>query len=143
MLYHRFPRSKFILLERNEDDWYRSMCRHSRGDVIGAAVGHCKVYRREQEYFGLLDRGLIDEVSENALGTRKIMKLENMGEHYKAIYRIHNREVKEFFRQHDQKRLFAGHLEDPDKWQKLGRFLGVAVQQGYDAHENKSRSTAR
>lgn len=99
---------------------------------------HCKTYRREHEYYDLLDRGLIDEITENSLGTRKAMKLTDMGQHYKAIYWLHNREVKEFFQRHDQSRLFAGYLEDPGKWQKLGEFLGVDVRPNYDAHENKT-----
>ena len=138
VLYHRFPKAKFILLERDSDAWYKSMCSHSHGDVIGTALGHCKTYRREHEYYDLLDRGLIDEITENSLGTRKAMKLTDMGQHYKAIYWLHNREVKEFFQRHDQSRLFAGYLEDPGKWQKLGEFLGVDVRPNYDAHENKT-----
>ena len=138
VLYHRFPNSKFILMERDEDAWYKSMCSLFGGDIIGTALNHCKIYRREDEYYDLLDRGMINEISENTHGTRKIMKLTDKGQHYKALYKLHNREVKDFFKRHDETRLFVCNLEDPAKWQKLGEFLRIDVESSYDSHENKT-----
>jgi hypothetical protein len=115
------------------------MCSHSGGDVIGTAWGHCQTYRREKEYYDLLDRGMIDEITENTIHTHKYMKLTDMGDHYKFLYRLHNREVKDFFKRHSKERLYAGRLEDPNKWQELGRFMGIAVKEGYDAHQNKTK----
>jgi hypothetical protein len=35
--------------------------------------------------------------------------------------------------------LYVGRLEDPDKWQKMGEFLGVDVPESYTSHENRSK----
>jgi hypothetical protein len=96
------------------------------------------VYRRELEYFELLHSGKIDEGTENQIHSKKIMKLVGHAEHYKDVYRLHNLEVEDFFRRHSPMSLHVGSLEDPNKWQKLGKFLGVAVPGDYESHENAS-----
>lgn len=138
VLYHRFPSSKFILFERNEDDWFWSMINHSGEDVIGRAKNYCKIYRRELEYFGLLEKGKIDESVENDRNASKTMKITGHAKKYKDIYRLHNIEVKDFFQRHDPAALHVGQLEDPHKWEKLGDFLGLEVPAGYSVHANQS-----
>lgn len=138
ILFHRFPKSKFILFTRDPDAWFQSMVKHSRGNIIGRSRGHCKVYRRELEYFELLHYGEIDENIENQIHSEKTLKLASYAEHYKDIYRLHNMEVQDFFRRHAPGSLHIGQLEDPDKWKKLGEFLGVEVPQGYNCHEGAS-----
>lgn len=59
VLYHRFPNSKFVLFTRDPDSWFRSMIKHSGGNVLGQPIVHCKNYRRETEYFQLLSQGKI------------------------------------------------------------------------------------
>jgi hypothetical protein len=54
VLFQRFPNAKFILFTRDPDAWFESMVKHSGGNIIGRSKIHCKVYRREQEYFDLL-----------------------------------------------------------------------------------------
>ena len=61
ILFNRFPRAKFVLFTREPDSWFLSMLRHSGGDVIGHSRIHCKVYRRELEYFELVRGGVLDE----------------------------------------------------------------------------------
>ncbi len=139
VLYHRFPNAKFVLFMRDADAWYKSMVKHSGGDVLGRADTHCKTYRRELEYFDLLNSGRIDTKTENALGTEKIMKITNQAEHYKDIYHLHSVEVQDFFARFSPDALFVGSLEDPEKWHKLGKFLGVQVPDDYNSHENNSR----
>jgi hypothetical protein len=139
MLFHRFPNSKFILLTRDPDAWFQSMLKHSRGNIIGKARIHCKVYRRELEYFDLLRSGAIDEEVENQLFSEKKMKIIGHAEHYKSIYLRHNIEVQDFFRRHAPEALYVGSLEDPEKWNKLGRFLNIEVPVNYESHENKSK----
>ena len=139
VLYHRFPNAKFVLFTRDPDAWYKSMVSHSGGDILGRAKTHCKVYRRETEYFDLLDAGKIDETTENRIHSQKHMKLTDMAEHYKEIYRLHAREATEFFQEFAPDALHVGRLEDPEKWQKLSEFLGVDVPAGYDSVENASK----
>lgn len=137
-LFHRFPTARFVLFTRDPDSWFKSMLKHSGGNIVGMTNIHCKIYRREREYFELLHSGKIVEAVENQVHSAKAMKLEGHGEHYKAIYRLHNTEVQDFFRRHSPQSLHVGTLEDPDKWDKLGEFLGVGVPKGYACHENAS-----
>lgn len=141
ILSNRFPKAKFILFTRDPDAWFESMVKHSGGDVVGISRIHCKIYRRELEYFELLHSGTIDETTENQIHSKKIMKLLGHAEHYKNVYRLHNIEVQDFFRRRSPVSLHVGALEDPKKWQKLGKFLGVKVPEGYESHENASDCT--
>ena len=75
---------------------------------------------------------------ENKVESPKTMKITDRAEHYKAIYRLHNLDVQDFFRLHRPDALHVGTLEDPDKWKKLGAFLGLEIPDGYDSHENRS-----
>jgi hypothetical protein len=143
VLFHQFPDAKFILFTRDEDAWFQSMVRHSNGSVIGKSRIHCKVYGRELEYFELLKSGKIDESVENQFHTEKTLKLDGYAEHYKNVYRLHNLEVQDFFKRHAPEALHVGQLEDPEKWQKLGRFLGLAVPADYANRENVSSENAQ
>jgi len=138
ILFWRFPKAKFILFTRDSDAWFESMVRHSEGNVIGRTKIHCKIYRRELEYFDLLHSGVIDEKVENQRQSEKTMKIVEHSGHYKDIYRLHNTEIADFFRRHAPEALHIGRLEDPDKWLKLGKFLGVEVPENYESQENKS-----
>lgn len=141
ILFNRFPNSKFILFTRDPDAWFQSMVAHSRGNVIGGTRGHCKVYRRELEYYDLLHSGEIDEEIENQSSSEKKMKITGHAEHYKEVYRLHNTEVQDFFERHAPEALYVGKLEDPDKWVKLGIFLGIEVPKNYTSHENATKAT--
>jgi len=114
------------------------MCSHSEGDVVGASILHTKVYRREEEYYRLLDASAFDPDVENLPHTRKVMKLTDMQKHYVSLYIQRNREVKEFFAEHNPQALFTANLEDKDKWVRLGAFLGFEVSPDYSAHANRS-----
>ena len=138
VLFNRFPNAKFILFMRDPDAWFQSMVKHSRGNILDRSRVHCKIYRRELEYLDLLHSGKIDEKIENEIYSEKVMKLPGHAEHYKNIYRLHNLEVQDFFQRHAPDSLHVGRLEDPDKWRKLGEFLGIEVPAGYTCHRNAS-----
>lgn len=139
ILFHRFPGSKFILLTRDPDRWVKSMLRHSQGHVIGWTKVHCKIYRREKEYFELIRSGAIDEKHENRLTSPKTMTITGHEDQYKDIYRLHNTEVQDFFARNSPESLHVGRLEDPRKWVRIGEFLELDVPWDYDAHENRSK----
>ncbi|WP_459922178.1 sulfotransferase [Desulfatiferula olefinivorans] len=139
ILYHRFDHAKFILFSRDPDDWFRSMCVKFGGYVPGGCRIHSKIYHREKEFYTLRDQGVITPEDEDKFQGEKKMRLDGLADHYKWYYELHNREVRDFFRRHDPSALFDGDLYDPDKWRKLGRFLGVHVPAGYECHENRSR----
>lgn len=139
VLYHRFPRSKFILFTRDSDAWFKSMINHNKGSTIGWGRVHCKAYGRISEYLDLLNTGRIEDRIENSLQYESKMKIIDHDEHYKKIYHLHATEVKDFFLRHDPKALFVGSLEDPDKWQKLGNFLEIDVPDNYECHLNATQ----
>lgn len=141
VLFYRFPNSRFILFHRDPDAWFRSMLNHSKGELImgnmpGAVRIHTKIYRRELEYYDLVQSGAIDE--ENRLDSEKKMRIAGRAAHYLEAYRLHLIEVQDFFRRHSLQALFVGRLEDPEKWRKLGLFLGLDVPADYDSRENVS-----
>jgi hypothetical protein len=138
VLYHRFPGAKFVLFTRDPDAWFASMVSHSGGVAIGDNRVHSRIYRRELEFHALLAAGRIDDIDYDPERVDRMMDLDSMGEHYKAIYRLHNLEVAEFFQARAPESLHCGMLEDPNKWQKLASFLGVEIAPGYRVHANAS-----
>lgn len=137
VLYRRFPDAKFILLERDPEAWFRSMQNHfGRYDRLSRI--HVTIYDREQEYLKLLAAGKSDQASESRPDPLKTMNFRSQADHYKKLYQDHTREVRCFFRRHSSEALYVGRLEDPDKWQKIGCFLGLDVFEGYDSHVNKT-----
>lgn len=135
ILYHRFPRSKFILFERDADKWFDSMISHSGGKSLGNTYRHSRIYRRENEFYKLGLKTLYSREIDNLLPLTEAERT-----HYTSLYILRNKEIKEFFKEHDNKRLFCCRLEDPDKWQKLGRYLNLKISSDYQVHANRSKS---
>lgn len=140
ILFHRFHGAKFILFKRNPERWFQSMITHSNGDILGDSLSHCKVYRREHEYYELIKTLEFSEEVENRTFGPKTMKLRGHDEQYISLYNLHQMEVQQFFARHDPSALFFCDLEDPMKWVKLGNFLGIQVAGNYEVHENSSKA---
>ncbi|MEM7086976.1 MAG: sulfotransferase [Bacteroidota bacterium] len=136
VLYHRFPNSKFILMVRDENKWFQSMLKHSKGKTLGNTRIHCKLYRREQEFYNHMENDPNFKPSTDFLDN--LMSLEGMDEHYKSIYRIRNKEIQLFFENKDKNRFICLSLEDSEKWKKLGAFMGIEVPDGFEVHSNES-----
>jgi hypothetical protein len=137
VLYWRFPDSKFVLMTRDSDKWFDSMVKHSGGKTPGNTRRHCKVYQRENEFYRRLDDNPAFKPHDWEIDN--LLSLDGMDEHYKTLYDIHNRQVVEFFDEFSPKSLFVGKLEDPQKWQKMGKFFGLAVPADFEIHANKSK----
>jgi hypothetical protein len=135
ILYHRFPQSKFILLHRDPDKWFASMLSHSSTRTLGNTKRHCKVYRREHDLKFFVENHPHIHVSETK--SDNLLSMKGKDEHYKSLYIMHNSEVHDFFKLHSPESLFSCRLEDPEKWIKLGDFLGVDAS-NYHTHQNKS-----
>jgi hypothetical protein len=135
VLYHRFPKSKFILLERDADKWFDSMVSHSKGKTPGVTHIHCTQYQRLKEFHeaGPADKNFYTGTVDNLLPLG-----EEQREHYTSFYKIRNKEVKLFFQHHDIRRLFHARLEDNELWHKMGQFFGITVDSAYKVHLNKS-----
>ncbi len=137
VLYHRFPGSKFILFTRDKDAWFDSMVSHSKGKVLGNTKRHCKIYRREDDFYRLKESQGLDDYNEKKIDN--LLSLEGHREHYTSIYHRRNEEIKEFFSDKDSSCFFICTLEDPEKWKKLGAFMEIEIPEGFDVHANKSK----
>lgn len=134
VLFHRFPNSKFVLMERDVDRWVESMMNHSNGKSLGNSYRHSKLYRREKEYYNLIKK------NDNPYSSDydNLLELnESHRDHYKNIYQLQIREIKEFFNQFGNERLVYIKLEDQKKWKKLGDYFGFNVSDNYNIHVNK------
>lgn len=136
IIYHRFPESKFILVERDANKWFDSMVNHSGGKSLGNTHRHAKLYGRMPEYHNISDGSVnaYTEVVDNLLDIK-----ESHRHQYKMVYKSHNTEVKKFFDFHSPKSLFTGKLEDKHLWQKLGRHFAIDVPKGYTVHKNPTK----
>ncbi len=135
VLFYRFPNSKFILLERDADKWFDSMVSHSQGKSLGNTYIHSKIYRREDDFYNLKNTStpFYNFKMDNSLPLN-----ESYREHYKHIYKLRIREIKEFFKHFGEDRLFYTSLENPNKWLEMGTFFEIEVSKQYDVHANKT-----
>ncbi len=115
----RFQEAKFILLERDPDAWFDSLCRHSGGRNPGWSDIHARIYDREDELRDILVANPSFKPEDWGL-----LSLVGHREHYTRLYRRHTEAVRAFFKS-DPARLFLGRLEDPDVFPKICDFVGV------------------
>lgn len=137
VLYHRFPNSKFILLTRNQDTWFESMLKHSNGKTLGNTRLHCKIYRRELDFFDLFPEQN-DRLEYNNKKIDNLLNLKGYDKHYKEIYKIQNQDIKDFFTKYAPEAFFTCGLEDPQKWNKLAAFMNINIPDNFEVHENRS-----
>lgn len=136
ILNHRFPGAKFILFTRPSEEWFASMVNHSGGKNPGNTFRHCKIYQRMNEFWDRLDNDKSFNPTLNE--TDNLLNLQGKDNHYRKIYENYNREVIEFFKNQNKGELFVCSLKDKKKWQKLGNFLKIKVNNNYNVHANKS-----
>jgi len=137
VLYHRFPNTKFILFTRDSEKWFNSMLNHSGGLILGNTKRHCKVYRREKDYYNLLNEK--ERLTYNEKQIDNLLSLEGYKEHYIKLYELRNREIIDFFNKINPNSLFTCQLEDDNKWRKLGEFMNIEIPQNFSVHANKSK----
>ncbi len=137
VLFHRFPGSKFILLTRDSEAWFNSMLSHSKGKTLGNTKRHCKVYRREQDFYNLFNNDR-DVLNYDDKKIDNLLPLEGYRDHYINLYELRNKEIVDFFNRNSPESLFHVRLEDEEKWDKLGEFMKIDIPQGFTMHANKS-----
>lgn len=138
VLYHRFPKAKFILFTRDADAWFDSMVSHSKGKTLGNTFRHCNIYLREKEYYNFIG----DKHDYNNDNIDNLLPIsEDLREHYKEIYINRNRQAIDFFAAKDptNSRFIHLTLEQKDKWQKLGEYFKLKVDNQLQIHSNKSK----
>ncbi|HYG52244.1 MAG TPA: sulfotransferase [Flavobacteriales bacterium] len=136
-LFYHFPDSKFILFERDANDWFNSMISHSKGMTIGNTFRHCTIYNRETEYYAFMGE---KHSYENGAMDNLLPIPETMRQHYVDIYLNRNRQAVDFFAAKDpgSNRFIRLDLEDKNKWSKLGKYFGLRVPEGMEVHSNKT-----
>lgn len=132
----RYPEAKFILLERDPDDWFDSMCHHSGGKNPGWSDIHARIYGREPE----LQQLLADQpnLQADAWGLLSIVEHRD---HYTRLYRQHGDAVRAFFQATPQ-RLFQGRLDDPTVFSRLRDFVGLAANPAIAVPRSNVRTPA-
>lgn len=134
-LYHRFPKAKFILLQRDANKWFDSMVSHSNGKTLGNTFIHSLNYGRKQDFLDLKLDVNPYEFSE----LDNLLPLdENYRKHYTEFYNFRNKDVLNFFNANDSSRLITTALEDTNKWNVIADFFGIKISENYDVHVNQS-----
>lgn len=115
----RFPEARFVLLTRDPDDWFDSLCHHSAGLNPAWTDVHARIYNRENDLLALLREQ--PEVNPVESG---LLSVIDHREHYKKMYQQHTVSVIEAFA-NESERLFCGRLDDPSSFYQLCDFVGV------------------
>lgn len=118
----RFPESKFILTIRDEDDWLQS-CEH--------------LFTEKRGDFGFDKSERIKEMHHALYGTNHFD-----AEVFRAAFRRHNREVKEYFSNRCDDLLIID-IGQEDKWTPLCSFLGADHPEQPFPHKHSSGLLAR
>lgn len=132
VLYHRFPKAKFILFYRDSNKWFNSMLSHPEIKTLTNTYIHCKIYRKLDIYYSKIDSD--PNFKPDVFDEKNHIPFEQMRDHYIRVYEEYNREVKEYFNKYAPKNLFIADLEDKEKWKKLSNFLKVKSVENYNVH---------
>ena len=138
VLYHQFPKSKFVLFTRDPDKWFDSMMSHSNGKTLGNTFRHCYLYGRETEFYESF-QGEIDFLSSEIDNLLPLS--EEHREKYIETYVNRNYHAIQFFNAIDplNERFIHCELEDQNKWSLLADFFDIEISENYDVHANKSK----
>ena len=132
---NRFPNAKFILMIRDSDAWFKSMMAHFN-EYGGFGSVHAMEYQRTEYYHSYLNsnRSLIRNEFPFEIKPAD-------SEHYTDLYNKRNEEIVQLFNHLGKSnQLIQVHLEDPQKWLKIGDFLDINVELDYDIIANKKSS---
>lgn len=137
VLVPRFPDARFVLITRDTDAWWRSLCAHSNGRSPGHTELHAKIYGREAEF----DRMVAAAPSRHAVNWQGF-SLEGMRDHYVACYERHAAGAEAYFAETAPERFLHVRLEDPEKFRKVAVFLGFPDGTYADVHANAIASVS-
>lgn len=131
VLFQRLPNAKFVLVERDADQWFNSMVSHSKGKTLGNTHVHATIYQRMNDFYSLK----LNQVKNNISQVDNLLPLdESHREHYTKIYKLRNLEVIKYFELYGKNRIVRVKLEDKDKWQSIGAYFNINVDKDYDVH---------
>ena len=119
VLAERFPTARFILLTRDVNDWFDSLCHHSGGVNPGPTNIHARIYKREHHLQALIEADPNCDPMESGL-----LSVIDYEDHYISAYLQHNQSVCDFFASSPD-RLFCGCLDSPQSLVDLCYFAGI------------------
>ncbi|MCX5946925.1 MAG: sulfotransferase [Cyanobacteria bacterium] len=119
VLAERFPTARYILLSRDVNDWFDSLCHHSGGLNPGPTKIHARIYKREHHVQALIDKD--PHCDPMQPGLLSVLGHES---HYKSVYLQHNQSIRDFFAE-TPGRLFDGCLDNPQTLIDLCQFAGI------------------
>lgn len=131
-LYHEVENSKFIMLKRPADDWFKSMISHSAGLTLGNVRRHCEIYDRMDDYEWLRQHTNFND--------NMRLSLYDKPNHYMNVYKKNTEEIQLFFEKMSdgKERFFDGDLYDIEKYTKIANFLNIASPISPDVFFHKS-----
>jgi len=133
-LAERFPTSKFILLTRDPDVWFSSLCHHSSGFNPGRSDIHARIYSRENELESILAADQSKSPSDS-----KLLSILDKREHYKTIYRKHVEGAIKFFEGYPG-RLFLGSLDSHQTFIDMCGFASLEYNQSIPVPRSNART---
>jgi hypothetical protein len=132
----RFSDARFILLTRDADIWFDSLCHHSGGRNPGPTLLHAKVYQREADL-----QALIEQHPECDPLQPGLLSILDHGEHYKSIYRRHNAAIQQFFAATPE-RLFTAPLDSSQTLIDLCSFADMPYNAAIPIPRSNARTAA-
>lgn len=135
-VFHKVPDSRFILLTRDSDAWFKSMISHSKGYSLGLTDIHAKIYRREDDLLWLQKN-----IKNFNAAAPQAMTLFDKASHNKSVYERHTNEVQAFFDKFAPNALFTGQLNNPNIWGEIAAWLQLPESDGIkmNIHVHKTR----
>ena len=135
---NRFPNAKFILMKRDPNSWFQSIMAHFN-EYGGFGSVHAMEYTRAELYHEYLhsNRNLIRNEFPFEITPAD-------SDHYIKLYNQRNAEILQLFDERGRSsQLIQVYLEDPEKWLKIGCFLGLKVKNDYDNIANKKSDRSK
>tara|TARA_Y100000766_G_scaffold285361_1_gene308198 strand:+ start:3971 stop:5695 length:1725 start_codon:yes stop_codon:yes gene_type:complete len=131
----RFPESRFILLDREANSWFDSMCRHSGGKNPGWSDIHARIYNREEDLKSIEAGSPVSAQSPN------LLPIVHLRKHYTDIYRHHTAEVLKYFSAMPS-RLFYGKIDDAKTFPGMLKFLQLKQDSFVEIPHTNKRTAA-
>ena len=133
ILVDKFPDGLYILVERDADQWFDSMIAHSKSVGLGFSAIHLLEYERGEDLANYLLNNRVVIQNERAFPLT-----EEHRAHYTRLYRERLGHTLQLFEESGlNERLCHVQLSDPEKWQKIGRFLDLETDPNIDVQSNR------
>lgn len=136
-LFHKFPKAKFILINREPNSWYNSLLNHNNNKSFGNSFVFARNYNLDDE---LVNNSMLESTGFSNENNDFIDLKGISRQHFIDYYQARKIEIIQFFNKNGKERLFTGQLEDKMLWKKMGDFLEIEVDSSYVSHLNSTEN---